>query len=295
MLQSQISRKSTAWVSGLFVVLLAACGSANTDRLAAASQALQATGDYQVVAQDAERGLLTLRTTRDGALRVIDVNSVGPKPALLVANAIADHGAVSGATAVRAKPAPLPVADSALVGAAVSVADNVVANPAGMARASEGPASAPTLAEPSYPSGTNVLVNGPHVHIERAAPATTTVRAPVAKMTTLSGVSIDHAVICRNGDRIRLQLVRVDSQSAGIVLQSGCQLELIDSDVRSGDIALVVNAGATLLIENSTIHGRIGSLQASATTRVTSWASDFSGPTLLEGAEFIDRGGNRWQ
>lgn len=278
--------------------LLVACHSGASDKLNAARQALLATGEYQIEAQDADRGLLTIRSKRDGSLQLIDVNAANPAAAPSPGMRAA---ATSAAATSTAAPAEQTVAAAVAPGESSAASTDSVrgASPISPgsadepAAAAQSPTTALTAAEASGRG--IVLAHGPRIHIERATGPASTATPSAIKQTLMTGVSISHAVICRDGDRMRLQQVRVDSPSAGIVLQSGCQLELIDSDVRSGDVALVVDSGAILRIENSTISGRIGSLQASNTTRVSSWASDFTGPTLLEGTAFIDRGGNTWQ
>lgn len=279
---------STVTLATVLCAALAACHSAEADKLSAARQALLATGDYQIVAQDSERGLLTVRSRRDGGLQLIDVNAP-PTAAPAKKSKPADDAAAQMAN--TESPAAATASASA-AGDAAATANALSAD----ASVAPGEAAVTALSAAEDAGHGLVLAHGPRIHIERVAgPVSPAVPATPAKATVMSGISLNHAVICRSGDRMRLQQVRVISPSVGIVLQPGCQLELIDSSVQSGDVALVVNAGATLRIENSTINGRIGSLQASSATRVSSWASDFSGPTSLDGAEFVDRGGNTWQ
>ena len=59
------------------VLLCGVCGCQGRESsLAAATRAFKAPADYAVVSSDTEHGLVTLRSFKDGELRVIDVRSL---------------------------------------------------------------------------------------------------------------------------------------------------------------------------------------------------------------------------
>lgn len=303
-------RPSALRIQGLTIIaVLLACtletsgcqgrqGSAVADRLAAASQALAATGDYEIVATDPQRGLLTVRSRQTGGLQVIDLSV--PATATTGAPNSPAEASVSGATHAPALSVnPAVEAGTAKLDAAQPDSAQVAA-----------PAALPGAAEPSEPSnaapvtetrrgeaanGPGVLVRGPNILIERAGKPPPPQSSAPGQPTLMRGTAMNHALICRGDQHLRLQQMRIQSQSAGIVLQSGCQLELVDSEVHAGDVALIVNSGATLRIENSIVRGCKGSVQANGSAHVASWASTFTGPKQFDAAQFDDQGGNVWQ
>ena len=80
----------------------------------------------------------------------------------------------------------------------------------------------------------------------------------------------------------------------GIVAQRGCRLRLVDSQVSAGGVALIVESGASVELQNSALTSRRGSVEAAVNARVAALGVSFAGPATLTGAEYLDRGGNLW-
>ena len=265
------------------VLLCGVCGCQGRESsLAAATRAFKAPADYAVVSSDTEHGLVTLRSFKDGELRVIDVRSLSTVWPASPVDPAASPTEATGTRASNTTPSPAE-ATSSVATQATSVA-----------------APTPSRLSPTYSVASDdadgrTLVHGPGIHIERAqGPARNALVAP-SDVKKMHNVMLDHGVICGSNEHLRLTNVTVTTPSAGLVLQSGCHLELVDSEIRSNDVGVIVNTNASLDLENSVVRGRTASIQAAPATEVRSWASTFIGPTSIGDAHYVDRGGNVWE
>lgn len=257
-------------ISAAGLTILGSCQS-REDELSASTRTFRAPSDYAMVASDPERGLVTLRSTKNGELRVIDVRT---RRTVLPATA---------ATAPVATPMQPAIGRTEFTAAPLAAAAKAaVAYP-------------PVFAIKNGAADSRTLVNGPGIHIERAQGPAHSAASAHSEPKRLRNVILDHGLICGAGEYLELTNVTLTTPSAGIVLQSGCRLALIDSEIRSADVAIIVNAGAGLQIENSIVRGRSASIQAAPSTQVRSWASTFIGPRAIDDADYVDRGGNVWE
>lgn len=137
------------------------------------------------------------------------------------------------------------------------------------------------------------VIEGPGYRIERSAtPAPQAVSN--APTRTLGGAANNVPILCADGEILLLKDLQLAAGSSGVVAKRGCRLRIVDSDIRAGGIALIVEAGASVDVQNSRLVSRAGSVEAAPAARLAAWGTSFIGPATLNGAEFVDRGGNVW-
>lgn len=138
------------------------------------------------------------------------------------------------------------------------------------------------------------VIEGPGFRIEKVQRAD----SARANSTTPSRVASDKPLtqtfICRAGENLLMSNVSLTSSGTGVVAQRGCRLRIVDSQISAGGIALLVEAGSSVELQNSTLTGRAGSVEAAPNARLAALGASFAGPATLVGADFIDRGGNLW-
>ncbi len=150
--------------------------------------------------------------------------------------------------------------------------------------------SRPTL--PVIAPGASVI-EGPGFKIERLKPAANS-RGNKAASRVIGNGPMNQTVFCRAGENLLVTGMNLVTAGTGIVAQRGCRLRLVDSQVSAGGVALIVESGASVELQNSALTSRRGSVEAAANARVAALGVSFAGPATLTGAEYLDRGGNLW-
>ena len=304
--------------------LLGGCKDARKDRLEGAERALSALPDVEVVATDADAGVLKVRSRSSGEVTVIDLGTAATSgrgaPAMAAATTASgkagdDAGTAGSAAASTA--AGTPVAADLPGGAAAGPPATLPAEP-GTAAAPLPPgsvatpdtvaaaaASAPVVVRD--PQGRVQVIEGSGFRIERApsprgagsANRSTGAAAGGAAGATASGElrRVGTPVVCGTGETRSLQGLLIDVPGAGIVAERGCNLTLANVRVRSGGWGLVVNPGASVRIDDSVIEGRSGALDLYPGATLSAWATSFRGALgrPATAPQFVDRGGNTWQ
>jgi hypothetical protein len=138
------------------------------------------------------------------------------------------------------------------------------------------------------------VLEGPGYRIEKLPAAPSTAAATAGTRQTVAGRSLAQTVFCRAGEDLLLQDLKVIANGSGVVAQRGCRLRIVDSEIRSDGVALIVEAGADVDLRHAVLTGRTGSIEAAPTARVAALGASFAGPATLVGTDFIDRGGNLW-
>lgn len=305
--------------------LLAGCKDARKDRLEGAQRALGALPDVEVVATDADAGVLKVRSRSSGEVTVIDLGSSsgGARTSTAPATATAppSPGSMASPTTAPAVESDTASASSSAspVGSAGSTADDgtstssaaaagtpaaplapgSVATPETVAAAS---ANAPVVVRD--PQGRVQVIEGSGFRIERSPAPRGAQGASRAAPPSAGGAGaagelrrVGAPVVCAAGETRSLQGVLIDVPGAGIVAERGCNLSVANVRVRSGGWGLVVNPGASVRIDDSVIEGRSGALDLYPGATLSAWATTFRGALgrPATAPQFVDRGGNTWQ
>lgn len=322
------ARNGRTWGVALVAAaaLLAGCKDARKDRLEGAQRALGALPDVEVVATDAEAGVLKVRSRSSGEITVIDLGSAS--------GGSRTSGAPAGPAASAPPPSTADATGNAGVDAAPSSAGAPASPPAGTGAVESGSATAATAAtapgtpasplEPGSvatpetvaaasanapvvvrdPQGRVQVIEGSGFRIERAPSARGTPGTPRGATANSAGPGatgelrrVGTPVVCAAGETRSLQGVLIDVPGAGIVAERGCNLSVANVRVRSGGWGLVVNPGASVRIDDSVIEGRSGALDLYPGATLSAWATTFRGALgrPATAPQFVDRGGNTWQ
>ena len=163
--------------------------------------------------------------------------------------------------------------------------------------------AAPAFAVEEKPAGTRPtlpvitpgarVIEGPGFKIERLQPAANSrSNAPASRI--IGNGPMNQTVFCRAGENLLVTGMNLVTAGTGIVAQRGCRLRVVDSQVSAGGVALIVESGASVELQNTALTSRRGSVEAAADARVAALGVSFAGPATLTGAEYVDRGGNLW-
>jgi hypothetical protein len=137
------------------------------------------------------------------------------------------------------------------------------------------------------------VIEGPGFKIERLKPAPDSRGRRTASRIIGNG-PMNQTVFCRAGEDLLVTGMNLVTAGTGIVAQRGCRLRVVDSQVNAGGVALIVESGASVELQNCALTSRIGSVEAAPNARVAALGVSFAGPATLTGAEYLDRGGNLW-
>jgi hypothetical protein len=163
---------------------------------------------------------------------------------------------------------------------------------AAMASASDEKPAGNRPALPVITPGARVI-EGPGFKIERLKP-TPDSRGTAAATRTIGNGPMNQTVFCRAGEDLLVTGMTLVTAGTGIVAQRGCHLRVVDSRVNAGGVALIVEPGASVELQNSALTSRAGSVEAAPNARLAALGVSFAGPATLTGAEYLDRGGNLW-
>jgi hypothetical protein len=137
------------------------------------------------------------------------------------------------------------------------------------------------------------VIEGPGFKIERLMPVPNN-RGNKAATRVIGNGPMNQTVFCRAGEDLLVTGMNLVTGGTGIVAQRGCHLRVVDSQVNAGGVALIVESGASVELQNSALTSRVGSVEAAPNARVAALGVSFAGPATLTGAEYLDRGGNLW-
>ncbi len=137
------------------------------------------------------------------------------------------------------------------------------------------------------------VIEGPGFKIERLKPEANS-RGNKTATRIIGNGPMSQTVFCRAGEDLLVTGMNLATGGTGIVAQRGCHLRVVDSQVNAGGVALIVESGASVELQNSALTSRVGSIEAAPNARVAALGVSFAGPATLTGAEYLDRGGNLW-
>jgi hypothetical protein len=165
-----------------------------------------------------------------------------------------------------------------------------------LATAAEAADVKPAASRPPLPvvSPGAKVIEGPGFRIEKVQRGGAAGPRAATPAAVAGDKPLTQTFFCRAGDNLLMANITLTSQGAGVVAQRGCRLRIVDSQISTGGVALLVEAGAIVELQNSTLAGRAGSVEAAPNARLAALGASFAGPATLTGADFIDRGGNLW-
>ncbi len=225
-----------------------------------ARQALQRNGTVEVLGTDAATGLITVRVKSTGEVRkVFAASVVATLPgAPAAAASSAPASSESGAATARSRPAPVPPA----------------------------------------PSGAQVLLSGPGYSIAAAGPAAVdeTSTATTGEGAALAGsLPLEHLhepIVCQGSRLEHIDSRNIEFDGDALSVQDGCELYITNSRIIANGVGIAARA-ASVHIDNSSIEGAFGSIEASDGAQVYANSSTFKGLIRhLDTAVFHDMGGN---
>lgn len=103
-------------------------------------------------------------------------------------------------------------------------------------------------------------------------------------------------VRCGPADEVRLSGVLLEVPGDAVIVEGGCELEIVDCEIVAGGWGIVAHSGAEIVIRNSMIGGGRGALDLREAAEVSASSSTFRGRvSRRETSDFIDLGGNRFE
>ena len=101
---------------------------------------------------------------------------------------------------------------------------------------------------------------------------------------------------CGPADEVRLSGALLEVPGDAVIVEGGCELEIVDSEIVAGGWGVVAHGGAEIVIRNSVNGGRRGALDLREGAEVSASSSTFRGRVSgRETSDFIDQGGNRFE
>jgi hypothetical protein len=240
-----------------------------------ARAALERNGALEVVSADPATGWITVRVKASGELRKVFAGS-------LVA-ALPPTGQNS--------PAPSATAASASSAAAATASSG-----------SSTTTGSESASVPAAPKGERVLLSGPGYSIA-AAPGSVATGAGQAQATATAGegaalaggLPLEHLhepIICQGSRLKHIDSRNIEFDGDALIVQDGCELHITNSRIFANGVGIAARA-ASVHIDNSSIEGAVGSIEASGGAQVYASSSSFKGLIRhLDTAEFHDLGGN---
>ena len=166
-------------------------------------------------------------------------------------------------------------------------------------------AAAPSKAAPvpAAPKGEHVLLSGPGYSIAAASAASNveprSAAAPAAAVgvgaALANGLPVEHLhepIVCQGAQLRHIDSRNLEFDGDALSVQSGCELYITNSRITAKGIGVEARA-ASVHIDNSSIEGESGSIEASDGAQVYASSSTFKGLIRrLDTASFHDMGGN---
>ncbi len=245
-----------------------------------ARDALERNGALEVVSTDPATGWITVRVKATGELRKVFAGSVV---------------------------ATLPLAAEGSSGSGTTAPSAAAASTVSGSSATTGPEAAPV---PAAPKGEHVLLSGPGYSIaaapgpgaagagqaQAAGAGQTQAAAAAGEGATLAGgLPLEHLhepIICQGSRLKHIDSRNLEFDGDALKAQDGCELHITNSRIIANGVGIAARA-ASVHIENSSIEGAVGSIEASDGAQVYASSSTFTGLIRhLDTAEFHDLGGN---
>lgn len=266
---------SCAWLAGAV-----GCSARDTDPVAVAQVAVRANPDLELVATDAQQGVLTVRVKRTD--RVITVRAAD----VVAGTAFRDLD--------KTDPAPVAPAPAAVESPAPSM--SAAATPAPPAPVST-PAARPPVARPAA-APKSAAASAPQASAAPQTPAP----APAPTSAASGGASIDESRLqrrtstmqCMDTQSLNLDGVLIDADKVAVQAMGNCHVRITNSKL-VGRVGLLMMGSATATIENTVIEGTV-SIRAMGTSAIAVRSSTISGRIQkMQNGSVQDLGQNIWR
>jgi hypothetical protein len=242
------------------IALGAVAASTSQDALDWARAALERNGALEVVATDRATGLITVRVKRTGELRRVRADEVV---------------AVLSPGATEASPALGPSDSSA--------------------RTPGEPAGHVLLSGPGYRIATAGPTGAGPGEAAAAQPASASPPPPNAGGALLTSLPLERRhdpIICQGARLLHIDSRNLQFDGDAVSAENGCEVHITNSRIVAKGIGISARS-ASVHIDNSSIEGGEGSIEASDGAQVYARSSTFSGLIRhLDTAAFHDMGGN---
>jgi hypothetical protein len=294
LMQVHTLRNACRGISAIAVLtLLSACVRHESDETLWAKAALARNPQLEVLATDAEKGVITVRARDSGEVRALRLEEIAAAPlSQLSANA-----APAEAKAIpEAMQTPPPEAGTANAPTATAIETP----PPATAPASVEPTPAPpqpsaaTTREPAdYKvdrSDGRIRVTGPGVSIvsEKKAPTSQTSAATAGRTGGLP-------VICEGQRSMHIDNRTINVEGNAVTASGGCELYITNSKLTGTGAGINVQ-DAIVHIDNSVVKGAQASIDAEGAARLYARNTQFEGLSRRsDQATISDLGGNLWK
>ena len=275
----------------LLAVGAVGCSKSGDDRVSVAQVAVRANPDLELVATDAQQGVLTVRVRQTGQVLTVRVDDV------IAGTAFRDLAAAPSAAAAPAAAAG-PVANPSAPVAGVRP-------PAAGGAAQEAPAAAKAANAQAEPPATNASTQMADARERlrgagRRLGSTTPQAAPQGAPTVAEPRDAtarrrqSTPVLCSGNQTVRLEHVLLDVDAVAVSANGGCRVSITDSRIM-GRVGVAVNGKASVTIERSEVVGVVA-FQVSGDGEVSVQSSTIEGSVqsrLKSGVR--DLGQNVWR
>ncbi len=294
-MQVHTLRNACRGISAIAILtLLTACVRHESDEMAWAKAALARNPQLEVLASDADKGVITVRARDSGEVRALRLEEIAAAPlSQLSANvAPAEARAIPETTQT---PPPEAVAANTPAATTVETPPPPAAVPPPVEPTPAPPqASATTTREPAdYKvdrSDGRIRVTGPGVSIvsEKKAPISQTSAAATDRTGGLP-------VICEGQRSMHIDNRTINVEGDAVTASGGCELYITNSKLTGTGAGINVQ-DAIVHIDNSIVKGAQASIDAEGAARLYARNTQFEGLSRRsDQATISDLGGNLWK
>jgi len=262
----------------LLAVGAVGCSKSGDDRVSVAQVAVRANPDLELVATDAQQGVLTVRVRQTGQVLTVRVDDV------IAGTAFRDLAAAPSAAAAPAAAAGAVANPSAPVAPAAAKAANAQAAPPATDDASTRMTDA---RERLRGAGRRLGSTSPQAAPQGAPPVAEPRDATARRRQSTP-------VLCSGNQTVRLDHVLLDVDAVAVSANGGCRVSITDSRIM-GRVGVAVNGKASVTIERSDVVGVVA-FQVSGDGEVSVQSSTIEGSVqsrLKSGVR--DLGQNVWR
>jgi hypothetical protein len=274
------------------LALLAACARHESEQMTWATAALARNPQLEVLASDAEKGVITVRARDSGEVRALHLEEIAAAP---LSQLSATAPATELSTGSEAKQTPPVEPDVANMPTAPAIeTPSPAATPQTVELTPATPAASAPIKEPAdykvERSNGRTRVTGPGVSIvseKTASPSQTS----TSDATSTRGLP----VICEGQRSMHIDNRTINVEGDAITASGGCELYITNSKLTATGAGINVQ-DAIVHIDNSIVKGAQASVDAEGAARLYARHTQFEGLSRRsDQATISDLGGNRWK
>jgi hypothetical protein len=287
MKEISFERTRGAALVAVFAALAACDSSGGSSEMEWARSALERNDGLEIVGVDEQARTFTVRERASGELKIVGVDQIAAAPS----DAAGASAAAPAQTTAQAETSP-PAAATPSTAQPDEAAQPVDENDPSARVGYE-------VLEPQvamdHGSG-RVIASGPGYSIQSAGGGT----APAARASTTAAASPATAerryepLICQGARLLQIDGRTITFEGDGVKAEAGCEIHITNSHIRASGVGIAAR-GANVHIQNSTVSGESGAIQASDNAQIYARSSRFSGMVRrFDNAEVHDGGDNVW-